>query len=69
MAHIHKGTSGKGMAAPMEQGHYEPSDCPRLAKGQFEQVGTFVSVGEMNTISPKATSVNSKSGKLQLGEN
>ena len=52
----------KGMAAPMEQGHYDPTKAPRLAKGDFQQVGTFIDEGEMTTVSPRGTSVNSKTG-------
>jgi hypothetical protein len=60
---------GKGMAAPIEQGHYDPTKAPALAKGQFQQVGTFIDEGEMTTVSPKGTSVNQKTGRLQNGEN
>jgi hypothetical protein len=61
---------GKGMASRVEEGgHYEPSSAPKLAKGQFEQVGTFISEGEMTSVSPRGTSVNVKTGKLQNGEN
>ena len=58
---------GKGMAAPIEQGHYEPTPAPKLDKGEFQQVGTFISA--MDTIHPKGRSVNVKTGKLQLEEN
>lgn len=70
MAHIHKGTSSKGMAAAIEQGHYEPSTPPSLSKATFHQVGTFIGseFGEMATTSPKATSVNQKTGKFQNGD-
>ena len=57
---------GKGMAAPIEQGHADTSKAPGLKKGQFQQVGTFVD--EMNSLEPKAISVNHKTGKLQNGE-
>ena len=61
---------GKGMASRVEEGgHYEPTKSPRLAKGDFQQVGTFIDEGDMTTISPRGTSVNSKTGKLQNGEN
>lgn len=60
---------GKGMAAPMEQGHYDPSKAPSLDKGQFQQVGTFVDEGDMTSVHPRGISVNSKTGKLQNGEN
>lgn len=60
----------KGMASRVSDGgHYEPSKAPALAKGQFEQVGTFIDEGDMTTVHPKGTSVNVKTGKLQLGEN
>lgn len=49
-------------------GHHEPSNAPSLNKGQFQQVGTFVSEGDMTSISPRGTSVNTKTGKLQNGE-
>ena len=49
-------------------GHYEPSTAPSLLKGQFQQVGTFTSEGDMTTVTPRGTSVNTKSGKLQNGE-
>lgn len=50
-------------------GHHEPSNAPSLGKGQFQQVGTFIDEGDMNTTTPRGTSVNSKTGKLQNGEN
>ena len=53
----------------IEQGHYVPTPGPRLGKGTFDQVGTFIDEGEMTTITPKATSVNVKTGKLQNNEN
>lgn len=56
------------MADTIEQGHYVASSAPSLNKGQFQQVGTFVGEGEMTSISPRGTSVNSKTGKLQNGE-
>jgi hypothetical protein len=60
----------RGMAARVaDGGHYEPNKAPALAKGQFEQVGTFIDEGEMTTVSPKGTSVNVKTGRLQNGEN
>jgi hypothetical protein len=40
-----------------------------LGKGTFDPVGTFIDEGEMTTITPKATSVNVKTGKLQNNEN
>lgn len=53
----------------MEQGHYYPSTAARIGKGTFDQVGTFIDEGDMDTISPKGTSVNVKTGRLQNGEN
>lgn len=50
-------------------GHHEPSKAPALMKAQFQQVGTFIDEGDMTTVTPKGTSVNVKSGKLQNGEN
>lgn len=49
-------------------GHYEPSKAPALHKGQFQAVGTFIDEGDMTTVTPRGTSVNTKSGKLQNGE-
>lgn len=61
---------GTGMAGRVaEGGHYEPSKAPGLAKGEFQQVGTFIDEGAMTSIHPSATSVNQKTGKLQNGEN
>jgi hypothetical protein len=58
-----------GMAANISQGgHYIPSSAPSLGKAKFQQVGTFTDEGDMNTIRPKGTSVNSKTGQLQNGE-
>jgi hypothetical protein len=62
MAKSMSGTVGCG-------GHHEPSKAPSLNKGQFQQVGTFVDEGQMTSVSPRGTSVNSKTGKLQNGEN
>jgi hypothetical protein len=39
-----------------------------LKKGQFQQVGTFISEGDMTTVEPRGISVNQKTGKLQNGE-
>lgn len=59
----------KGMASRIgEGGHYESAPSPKLLKGQFDQVGTFIDEGDMTTVTPKGTSVNMKSGKLQTGE-
>ena len=61
---------GKGMASRIDEGgHYESAPAPKLAKGQFEQVGTFIAEGDTTSIMPRGTSVNSKTGKLQNGEN
>lgn len=57
------------MSENMEQGHYYPSTAARIGKGTFDQVGTFIDEGDMDTISPKGTSVNVKTGRLQNGEN
>jgi hypothetical protein len=58
-----------GMSESITQGHYLPTGSPKLGKGTFQAVGTFVDEGEMTTTTPKATSVNMKTGKLQNGEN
>lgn len=59
----------KGMASRIEEGgHCDPTKAPSLMKGQFDQVGTFIDEGDMTTVTPKGTSVNVKSGKLQNGE-
>ena len=58
-----------GMADHIEQGHYIPTTSPKLGKGTFDQVGTFIDEGEMTTTTPKGTSVNVKTGKLQNNEN
>ena len=61
---------GRGMASRIDEGgHYEPSTAPKLDKGEFQQVGTFISEGDMTTVHPRGTSVNVKTGKLQNGEN
>jgi hypothetical protein len=60
----------KGMASRVEDGgHYDPTMAPKLMKGQFQPVGTFIDEGDMTTVSPKGTSVNMKTGRLQNGEN
>ena len=59
----------KGMAERIDQGHHVATSAPALAKGQFQNVGTFIDEGDMTTIHPRGTSVNMKSGKLQNGEN
>ena len=58
---------GKGMAAPIEQGHYEPTNVPKLKKGEFQHVGTYINA--MDSVDPKGVSVNVKTNNLQLGEN
>ena len=57
------------MNTHIEQGHYTPTPAPKLGKGKFDQVGAFIDEGEMTTTTPKATSVNVKTGKLQNNEN
>lgn len=49
-------------------GHYAATKAPSLNKGQFQQVGTFIDEGDMNTVMPRGISVNSKSGTMQTGE-
>ena len=58
-----------GMAESIEQGHFLHTSSPKLGKGTFDPVGTFIDEGEMTTTTPKATSVNVKTGKLQNNEN
>jgi len=58
-----------GMSETIEQGHYLHTPAPKLGKGEFDHVGTFIDEGELTTITPKATSVNVKTGKLQNNEN
>lgn len=58
-----------GMSEHIEQGHYISTPSPKLGKGTFDQVGTFIDEGEMTTIMPHGTSVNVKTGKLQNAEN
>jgi hypothetical protein len=58
-----------GMSERMEQGHYLPTSSPKLGKGTVQQVGTFLDEGDMTTTTPRGTSVNMKTGKLQNGEN
>jgi hypothetical protein len=53
-----------GMAEHIEQGHYISTPGPKLGKGTFDQVGTFIDEGEMTS-----TSVNVKTGRLQNNEN
>lgn len=61
--------SKTGMSENIEQGHYLPTPAARLGKATFDQVGTYIDEGEMNTLSSKGTSVNMKTGRLQNGEN
>lgn len=59
---------GKGMAAPIPcGGHHDPTNAPKLKKGMFAQVGTFIDEGDMTTVEPRGTSVNVKTGKTQVG--
>ena len=59
---------GKGMAAPIAVGgHYESSPVPKMKKGEFAAVGTFIGEGDMNTVEPRGVSVNEKTGKTQVG--
>jgi hypothetical protein len=58
-----------GMSENIEQGHYLPTSSPKLGKGKFDAVGTFIDEGAMMTTAPSGISVNMKSGKLQNGEN
>ena len=51
----------------MVGGHYDPTTAPRLKKGDFQQVGTFIDEGDMTTVEPKGISVNMKTGKTQVG--
>jgi hypothetical protein len=65
MANRDKGT---GMAANIAVGgHYDPTSAPKLKKGTFQQVGTFIDEGDMTTVEPMGTSVNKKTGKTQVG--
>ena len=60
----------KGMADRIaEGGHYDATKAPALMKGDFQQVGTFIDEGAMTSVHPTGISVNSKTGKLQNGEN
>lgn len=60
--------TGKGMAATIaEGGHYDATSAPKLHKGEFVQVGTFIDEGDMTTVEPRGTSVNVKTGKTQVG--
>jgi hypothetical protein len=65
-----KGDMKTGMSSTIGcGGHHEPTKAPALAKAKFQQVGTFIDEGDMTTTMPRGTSVNSKTGKLQNGEN
>ena len=44
---------GKGMAAPIAVGgHYDPTSAPKMKKGEFAAVGTFIDEGDMVSIEP-----------------
>lgn len=59
---------GKGMAAPIGcGGHHEPTSAPKMKKGEFMAVGTFIDEGDMTTVEPRGVSVNVKTGKTQVG--
>jgi hypothetical protein len=59
---------GKGMAAPIEVGgHYDPTSAPKMKRGVFASVGTFIDEGDMTTVEPRGVSVNVKFGKTQVG--
>jgi hypothetical protein len=65
---IEMAKDGKGMAAPIAVGgHYDASTAPKMKKGEFAQVGTFISEGDMTTVEPRGVSVNVKTGKTQVG--
>jgi hypothetical protein len=60
--------TGKGMAATIaEGGHYDPTSAPKMHKGEFAAVGTFIDEGDMTTVEPRGVSVNVKTGKTQVG--
>ena len=60
--------TGKGMAATIaEGGHYDPTSAPKMHKGEFTAVGTFIDEGDMTTVEPRGVSVNVKTGKTQVG--
>ena len=58
-----------GMSENIDQGHFLPTSSPKLGKGKFDAVGTFIDEGDMTTVMPRGISVNMKTGKLQNGEN
>ena len=58
-----------GMSEMIDQGHYLATSSPKLGKGKFDAVGTFIDEGDLTTTMPKGISVNMKTGKLQNGEN
>jgi hypothetical protein len=59
---------GKGMAAPIAVGgHYDATSAPKPKKGEFAAVGTFIDEGDMTTVEPHGVSVNTKTGKTQVG--
>ena len=42
---------GKGMAAPIAVGgHYDATSAPKMKKGEFAAVGTFIDEGDMTTV-------------------
>ena len=58
---------GKGMAAPIAVGgHHEVSIHPKMNKGEYVAVGTFIGEGAFTTVEPRGISVNQKTGKTQL---
>lgn len=65
MAYTDKKT---GMSADIPcGGHHDPTSAPKLKKGQFQAVGTYIDEGDMTAIEPVGTSVNRKTGKTQVG--
>ncbi len=59
---------GKGMAAPIAVGgHYDATSAPKMKKGEFAAVGTFIDEGDMTTVEPRGINVNVKTGKTQVG--
>lgn len=58
--------SGMSAVVPVG-GHHEASSAPKMKKGEFAAVGTFIDEGDMTTVEPRGTSVNQKTGKTQVG--
>jgi hypothetical protein len=57
-----------GTNAPIAVGgHYDANSAPKMKKGEFVAVGTFIDEGDMTTVEPRGTSVNVKTGKTQVG--